>query len=479
MEGSYLPGKQRAKLALQGRKSHFAFGRVDGGFATTQQTFYKSFVQTSTPQNNPKNRTTSHFTLGCESHYKSTESNANYRTHSIDVKKTRLKTNDLTPKDFVMGMQKMKFVTTNNTFTATLTDKFQSHSNSPSKNRKHNFDLGNDLPVKSSVMQADFSPMKPDPVDKVNRGMFNSHIVLGGHPSMYKSVASKEHSGRFEPPGSLDLKQLAELKKEHFTMGKDKPTVSTNQQNSYKPMRVDKQGLDKAQLENLKSSHFSFNAEMPDYISLSQMSMKYAKTEIPSQESYLKTNHIVFGDDKQNFGTNYGKNHVFRSQSVIEPHLTKNNELSHDVVLGVTNSAFASTSHSWLNGEAAKPGRLDPALEKNLRGHHYSLGNSTNIYEQSHKNYGTGPCKPAEFNAALNADMTATHWVSGFHKEPFSSYTTRTYKPKNAEKRNVEDYLRKHNHKLGESADTWGSSYNGRFKWIQPVPDTSAKFSFD
>ena len=60
-----------------------------------------------------------------------------------------------------------------------------------------------------------------------------------------------------------------------------------------------------------------------------------------------------------------------------------------------------------------------------------------------------------------------------------STYTQRTYQPKIAEKREIEGYLKKHNHRLGDSSGAWSSSYNGKFKWIQPVPDRASKFSFD
>ena len=474
-----MPGKERAKLAHQGRKTHFAFGKTDGGFSTTQQVFYKSFIPTSPPHNNPRNRTASHFTLGSDIRYKPSEMHSNFCSPKSDIRKPQAKPKDLTPTGFVMGMQKMQFVTTNNRFVSAPPQQAHSYSNSPSKNRKHNFDLGTDSPVKASVMHSDFSPVKPDPSTKVNRGLFNSHIVMGGHPSMYMSVATKEFHSKSEAPGNLSPRQLSELKKEHFILGKDLTHLATSQQNSYGPFAIEKQGLPQNQLNNLKSSHFAFTAESPDYISSSKMTMRYSPAEIPQQECYLKTNHVVFGEDHQPHRSNYSKNHEFRAQSVVEPVRTKAGEMNSDVVLGVTNTGFSSTSFSALTGEKAVPGRMDPQLEKNLRGHHYSLGNSTDIYEQSHKNYGKGSNEPAGFNEKLREDMTSTHWVSGFHKEELSTYTQRTYQPKKAEKRKVEDYLKRHNHRLGDSLSAWSSSYNGKFQWIQPVADISSRFSFD
>jgi hypothetical protein len=478
MQGSYLPVEQRAKLSLQGRKSHFALGKTDGGFATTQNSFFKSFIPTSSPQTNTRNRTASHFNFGEDNSHKYSEFTSNYRTYSVDPRKPRPKIVDLTPSSVVVGMQKIQFFTSNSTYKTPAPQAAQSYSNSPAKNRKHNFDLGNDSPVKSSLMHSDYSPVKPEKTSKVDKGILNSHIVMGGHPSMYKTVASYEYSRKNGSPGALDPYKTLDLKKEHFLLGNDQPSLISNQHDSYKPLINPKQGLTKEALENLKSSHFSFKAENPDYVSVSKQLMTYTPAQIPEQEKYLKVNHVTFGDDIRNFSSNYTEFHNYRSQSVNKPVRTKVQEMNSNLVLGTTNPGLSITS-SIFNGEKGVPGRLDKELEKNLRGHHYSLGNSSNIYEQSHKNYGTGQPNPSKFQEALKKEMNSTHWTTGYHKEGLNTDTQRTYKPKNAEKRNIEDYLRKHNHSLGDSLSSWKSSYNGNFQWIQPIPDTSAKFSFD
>ena len=69
--------------------------------------------------------------------------------------------------------------------------------------------------------------------------------------------------------------------------------------------------------------------------------------------------------------------------------------------------------------------------------------------------------------------------MTGLHQESLNTNTQRTYKPKAAEKREIEGYLRKHNHNLGDSLSSWNSTYNGNYQWIQPVPDITTKFSFD
>lgn len=479
MEGTFIPVKQRAQLAQQGRKSHFVFGKTSHGYSTTQTAFYKTNESSASPNRKNNCRTASHFTLGSDSPSKRSEFGVNYKEHSMEPRKPKPKIIDLTPSNIVMGMQDIKFQTTHGSFKDPGNVKKQSYSNSPSKIRKHNFDLGTDLPVKLSVMQKDYGKVEAEKILPAEKNLLESHIVMGGHPQMYKSVAENQFIKREGSPGKLPDGKLMDLKKEHFILGKDDPSKITANSISYQPCRVDNQGLSKEQLNYLKSSHFSFQSENPDYVSVTKKTMNYRTPEKRTQEKYLRENHVVFGSDGKRFVTNYERNHTYRSQSVNEPVRTKVDELSSDVVLGVTNPNMASTSNSFMKGENGIPGRMDPQHERVLRTHHYTLGTSTNIYEQSHKNYGSGSPNPSKFLDNLKEDMLNTHWVSGFHKEQLNTNMKREYKPGSAERRRVEDYLKKHNYKLGDSRAGWNSSYNGTFKWIQPVPDSNSKFSFD
>ena len=409
MQGSYLPGKERAKLALQGRKSHFVFGNSANEFSTTQKSFFKAFVPSRSPQTNSKNRTISHFNLGSDPTHKSSEFTSNYRAHSLEGKNPILKIADLTPSSVVMGMQQINFTTSNNVYKSHQVNYSGSNTNSPQKNRKHNFDLGKDEDTKFSVMHADFSPVKTEKPKKIEKALLNSHIVMGGHPSMYKSIAATEFSSKGGNPGNLGEEKVKDLKSEHFLLGKDETLLVSNQQQSYRPLIIPKQGLTQEQLTNLKSSHFRFSAENPDYITSNKLHMNYTPAESRAQEKYLKENHVVLGNDSAKYNTNYVSYHTFRSQSVNQPVRTKNEEMNSSVVLGTTNADLSITSATFMTGKKGSPGKLDPRLEKNLRGHHYNLGNSTNIYEQSHKNYGVGPPNPSKFNNLLQEDMNSTH----------------------------------------------------------------------
>lgn len=94
----------------------------------------------------------------------------------------------------------------------------QSYNNSPSKNRNHNFYFGTDTVEKTSVMQSIYGPLQTKPIEKIDKGILNSHIVFGGHPKMYKSVAVSEYSKKVGDPGKLPSEKIAELKKEHLIL---------------------------------------------------------------------------------------------------------------------------------------------------------------------------------------------------------------------------------------------------------------------
>lgn len=113
-------------------------------------------------------------------------------------------------------------------------------------------------------MQSNYGPLQTQPIEKIDKGILNSHIVFGGHPKMYKSVAVSEYSKKVGDPGKLPSEKIAELKKEHFNLGNDEVFLSSNQSTSYRDKKSSTQGLTKEQLQNLKSSHFSFSEEHPD-----------------------------------------------------------------------------------------------------------------------------------------------------------------------------------------------------------------------
>ena len=452
MEGNYLPVKERIKIAQKGRKSHFSLGQANEAFATTQNCFFKSFIPSVSPQTNIRNRTAPHFILNSDKKYKTSEYNANYSLNPLEPKKPKSKIVDLAPNNAAMGTQKMQFTTSNFTYSSMSPQAVQSFANSPSKNRKQSFELCTDKQIKSSIMHSEFSPIKPKTTSKIEKALLNSHAVMGSHPHTYISVASKEFSPKFEPPCSLGSQKAHDLKKDHFKLGQDKLNMVSSHQDSYKLLLLPKQGLSKEQLENLQNSHFAFKADNPDYISTNKKLFNRIPNEIHGQEKNLKTNHIIFRDDKKNYGS-------FRSQSVNEPVRNKIEELNHDIALGAKNSNL--NSNAFYTGTSTVSGRLDLQREKNLKDNNCVLGNSLNIYEQPHKNHSAGYSEPTKYHEELKDDVASGHWIHGSRLEKINANTQRNYKPKKTEKIHIEKFIKKHKLSLGDSISSWSSTYTG------------------
>lgn len=110
MDGSYLSGKQRAKLIQQSRKSHLILGKTDGQFITTQKLCLKPYAENNSSHNYSHKRTSSHVILGSDPNLMSTEFGANFRMQSNSVEKSKPKINYSNKSNVVMGKQNMSFI---------------------------------------------------------------------------------------------------------------------------------------------------------------------------------------------------------------------------------------------------------------------------------------------------------------------------------------------------------------------------------
>jgi hypothetical protein len=339
--------------------------------------------------------------------------------------------------------------------------------------------MGTDRLGKASVMQKEFKKVEREKPFDIEKNLLDSHIILGTHPEVKQSTTKNQYFLKQGPPGSLIGNQLNNLKREHFILGNDKKNNKNTEYSTFHSHLMSKQGLPDEKLTYLKNSHFSFNSEKPDYLSASKESLNYSQAEPRSQERYLKENHVVFGNSKQNFISNYSKNHHYRSQSVNNPKLSKNEELRSDVILGVSKQFYNTTNDENLTGKPAPAVRLDPNYEKKLRYHHDGLGDGRPVYDFKHKNYGEGQPDPSHFLKGHKIDLLSTHWKTGTVDVKMASSMKNNYQTARCERRNQEDYLKRHNYRLGDSQNDWKSSYQGKFKWINPVPDNNIKFSFN
>ena len=339
--------------------------------------------------------------------------------------------------------------------------------------------MGTDKPTLSSLMQKDFQKSQPEQPFKIEKNLLDSHITLGTHPKSLQTTTKNEYFLKTGPPGRLNPQQLKNIKQEHFILGQDHKAKSTTQGSSFQPFQMCKQGLPDANLANLKNSHFSFNAEKPSYVSESKESLIYTPAQHRAQENYLKQNHIVLGNNNGKSKSTYSQSHHFRSQSVNNPHITKNDELKSDVVLGTTSEFYQTTTDAKMTGKYAQALKLDRNYERYLRYHHNDLGDGKPVYDLKHKNYGTGQPDPSHFLQGHKIDLLATHWQTGKEDVKMASSMKNNFQNLRSERRTQENYLKVHNYRLGDSQNDWKTSNHGKYQWIQPVPAQNVKFSFN
>lgn len=479
MNGTYLSARQRIQIAHQSRKSHLILGGTSHKLSTTQTTYHRPTASSVPSRSATNRRTVSHFSFGRETPSKSSEFARNYKHHSLEPRNPRPAIVDLTPSCIILGTQTEKFRTTSRIHRDLSGSSIESFTNSTIKNRRTNFWLGNDKSPRTSLMKKDYSRVLPEKCFEVQKNLLDSHVVMGNHPHMFKSSAKKEYFRKEGKPGVLPNDKLKDFKQKHFDLGNGGKIGVSVQNTSFIPLGQVKNGLDEDKLKYLKNSHFGFKAEQTDYKSMAKTSMEYSKAEIREQPQYLKVNHVVFGDDKHKPRTNYSRNYHYTSNNPNAPYRTKSEEMHSDIILGVTTPIQSTTTNSLITGKSGIPGRMDRNYENMLRTHHYTLGNTRNIYEQAHKNYGTGSPSPTQFLQGLKVDLLATHWTPGMQAEKMTSSMKNEYRPVAGTRTKCEDYLKKHNHQLGNSQNNWNSSYNGGFKWIQPVTGPSPRFSFN
>lgn len=479
MQGNYISNRSRLQLAHQSRKSHFEFGRTGHAYSTSQNSCVRADKFCVTPVRSSNCRTASHFALGNESTRSRSEFSRNYRSHTVERRKPQPLVKELNPSSVVLGTQRIRFSLTSGELRDLTGSRIESYNNTPQKNRKSNFEMGKDKPTLNSLMQKDFQKTLPEKPFKIEKTLLDSHITLGTHPKSLQSTSKNEYFRKQGPPGSLNSQQLKNIKQEHFILGQDQKAKITTNHSSFQPFQICKQGLPESNLSSLKSSHFSFNSEKPSYISESKESLNYVPSEQRTQENYLKQNHITLGNSNPKTNSTYRQNHHFRSQSVNNPLITKNDELKTNLVLGTTSELYQTTTDAKMTGKYAQALKLDKNYERYLRYHHNSLGDGKPVYDLKHKNYGTGQPDPSHFLQGHKIDLLTTHWQTGKEDVKLTSSMKNNFQNLRSERRTQENYLKAHNYRLGDSQNDWKTSYAGKFKWIQPVPVNNVKFSFN
>ena len=149
-------------------------------------------------------------------------------------------------------------------------------------------------------------------------------------------------------------------------------------------------------LQELKTSHVTLGSSPEKYtLSSKQYINKESNNESYRIHSYSPTS-IRFGGDlpsyKSNYSSNYAsKNYVNRPKSELSlGKLKKTSENHSNIILGEENSELISQAHSVHKNIPIPSSKLPFETEKNLKIHHFDIGNDEKFYKTTAQGYGLG-----------------------------------------------------------------------------------------
>jgi hypothetical protein len=496
MKGGYMPKEQRDQLALQVRRTHFTLGHGGPDYATTSGTNYdgKQGGPEKLNRDQLSNLRRSHFALGINegSHNVLSEFKHRYPPHGYNVSSLNEGVKaDLRRHHFDFGTEGMQYDTTASASFAK--PGVQQSSALPSdhlKNiRKHNFHFGEDKVKPESITRSDFGPKTAQMADTsaVRRDLRASHFLLGSALPDYTSTAAGDFSSRPAHPSALNTAQLNDLRSCHFKLGTDAPNFNTTVMSNFGPKTDGKQALNQEKLQDLRSSHFKLGHDPIDYAASSHLAHKALdrpSTIGPTQSSNgLRASHFALGTDPLQWQSMYSTAHANRDLTSSTGARDRNADRQSHIVIGSSDGPMQSEMQANFIKHNEAPNKLDPALAKDLRSHHFDLGEVEPDFGTSYAKYGSQQGAPGQIDPTMLADLRATHFKYGTDDPQFSTtfrgdYTKHSHKPESMDQGLVKN-LRGHHFELGGGPKKYNTTYRGSYLWVQPVPDNDYKFSFE
>ena len=218
--------------------------------------------------------------------------------------------------------------------------------------------------------------------------MRQSNFKFGDDINTYKTTSILQNESVQNNPliiSSLDPNIKSDLRKSHFILGNNRPNYET----SFNAEFYDKSKLMPKQDKNLEnigkslSAHnYEFGDDKLDY--LSENAARYGKPLINKDErlqnkinnQLLQKSNYKFGNDKQPW--NSTSELSFTPKYIPEEEKKNMNLVKTNFILGDNNPDY-----NTINSQTYKPlpyqyKPVDQNLLKDLRAHHYKLGNSNN-----------------------------------------------------------------------------------------------------
>jgi hypothetical protein len=501
MEGSYMTQEQRLKLAQQISKTSINLSSGKGDYATTSYSFFQpKHAQSSTPDTRHiRDIKASHFQLGSGSAYRSqSEFSARYPQHpdsAAAVKKSQKEIQEIRRHSVTLGNHKDSYATTSlvsfQANSAPVDGKQLLEVKQQMTNlRKHNYKFGDDPATLKSVFKQEYDNLRGATIEKAQQTKLKeelgkSHFVVGNSPMYYQSTAVREY-GQKTANSNAEYKELKrELAKEHFVLGDSRTLLATTSQTAFTCKEGGRQDLNKEKLNNLRSSHFTLGNEKISYAPISKTSTTKETRSIsipPTNSQSLRKTNFVLGSDEVNWSTTHQNTHYYSNNIPRSIPRDSNADRSSNLILGTEAAPPVSTNQAiYRPTTSTGASKLDPKLNKELRGHHFKLGTDQKFYATTNSFYGAGKGEPSKLDPNLRKELGNSHFVYGNEPVPKISSVQKDYKPVSGgpepANKHLAKNLRSSHFKLGNDSGMWNTNYKGNFTGVKPVPEKDWPFS--
>ena len=393
MEGSFIPSCHREKLMNEVRSSHFILGKISPNYSTTNRYHYKE-LSSDNKEIKTIRSNFSHIQISANNYIqKTTESSANYKQFSEDIKVKAFKPSPA----LYLSQSPGKYTTTALATYKKLNnyDVIEAKYCRANKNKRNNFDIGHDNHREYiSAMKHDFKRVD----NKIENHLIereskqkNNHSQNIDNKKEGTYVSTNFKLFKEKKPGTPV--KIKKTDKTNFSLKHDpKPFASVNQL-AFPPKYSENSALPDSKIKELKASHVTLGTS-PEKYTLS--SSQYSEQEIhkgksPKNQSYSPKN-IQFGDNILRFQSNYALDYQNRPRSELsagKPN-KKLYENYSNIILGEENSQFLTHTHAVYKKVPISPSKLSSETEKNLKIHHFQLGNEEKSYKTTSQGYSSG-----------------------------------------------------------------------------------------
>ncbi len=500
LQGGFLPRDQRVRVAREVRRTHFTLGNADYGYGTTQQSHFPAHTASPTASGLENARRThiSHIYTSetAANQAKISEFQAKYHPHDLNlaaVSTSQETKSDLRKHHFQLG-------STSSPFQSSMRSSFPAHLSTAQSAaaihlqakslRKHNFQLGNrDYPF-ASTAKLDYTPKKTDGWGKeeklieFRRDLRASHFQVGANPQSFVSLSHKDFSHK-QISARSPTKQG---EGDNFVLGTSEEPWASTTQLAFSGEMAGRQGLEIEKLRDLRASHFTLGSQSGNYQSVAHETFKPQPSVafVPIKDAGLRKSHFTLGSDGNTYSTVYQETHKGQTDGVVTAKRDRNADKTSHLVMGADPGPMVSqTSATHKPIVDAQPGRLEASVEKDLRSHHFRLGEEARSFTRTSNDYTGAAAEPGVLDPELKRDLRTHHFTYGENGSAAVSRMQEDYQPRQGQPAHLAAeqlaYLHRSHFGIGaDSGDLRGlSEYKGQYHWVQPVPDTSYRFTLD